>query len=283
MSQKSVYFDEFCSSIVRVGESTGALDIALKRLADFKEKAHRLRNRVTTALLYPAVVCIIGLAVAVFLMTYVVPNLLNTLQQAGKQLPTVTRAVKAGSDILRQWWWALLAGMVGLVIAFKALSRTERGGLAVDRILLGLPLIGPLVRKDITSRIAVVLSALLKSGLPFVEAVRITRGTISNRPFKRAMDDYEAAVTAGGDVAGPLEASGVFSPMVVQMLAVGQQAGELESMLDQLAEAYDQQVATATQRLTALLEPFLIVLLAILVGFIAFATMLPILEAGNVL
>jgi len=129
----------------------------------------------------------------------------------------------------------------------------------------------------------VVLAALLRSGLPFVEAVRITRQTLRNRIFRLAMDDYEAAVTAGRDVAAPLASSGVFSPMVVQMLAIGQEAGQLEDMLQQLADAYDLQVATATQRLAAVLEPFLIVLLAILVGSIAFATILPILEATNVL
>jgi type II secretory pathway component PulF len=129
----------------------------------------------------------------------------------------------------------------------------------------------------------VVLSALLRSGLPFVEAVRITRQTLRNRIFRRAMDEYATAVSAGRDVAAALETSGVFSPMVVQMLAVGQEAGQLEDMLQQLADAYDLQVATATQRLAAVLEPLLIVLLAVLVGSIAFATILPILEATNVL
>jgi type II secretory pathway component PulF len=117
----------------------------------------------------------------------------------------------------------------------------------------------------------------------FDQAVRITRATLRNRVFRRALETYEQAVIAGRDVAGPLEASGVFPPMVVQMLAVGQQSGQLEAMLDQLAETYDHQVATATQRLTALLEPLLIVVLAVVVGFIAFATILPILEASHVL
>jgi type II secretory pathway component PulF len=155
--------------------------------------------------------------------------------------------------------------------------------LFLDKTMLRVPLVGELIRKEITSRMAVVLSALLRSGLPFVEAVKITKGTLRNRVFRRAMDAYETAVSAGRDVAQPLETSGVFSPMVVHMLAVGQQAGELEEMLDHLATSYDRQVATAAQRLTALLEPLLIVLLAVLVGFIAFATILPILEISNVM
>jgi len=129
----------------------------------------------------------------------------------------------------------------------------------------------------------VVMAALLRSGVHFDEAIRITRRTLNNLVFRRTMDSYEAAVTAGSDIAAPLEASGVFSPLVVQMLVVGQESGQLEDMLEQLAGAYDREVDTATQRLTAMLEPLLIVCLAVLVGFIAFATILPILEVSNAL
>ncbi|MCY2929866.1 MAG: type II secretion system F family protein [Planctomycetota bacterium] len=252
-------------------------------MAEFQEKTQRLQSRVVTALIYPAVVCLVGLIVSVFLMTYVVPNLLSTLSQAGKPLPAVTRVVKGASDLLLYWWPALLGGGAAAVLGARLVLKTPGGRKRADALLLRLPLVGPLVRKEVTSRIAVILAALLRGGLPFVEAVRITRGTIGNRAFRQAMQDYEAAVTAGRDVAGPLEDSGVFSPMVVQMLAVAQKAGELEPMLDQLARSYDVEVATATQRLTAVLEPLLIVLLAAVVGFIAFATVLPILELSNVL
>ncbi|MFB3891194.1 MAG: type II secretion system F family protein [Phycisphaerae bacterium] len=283
MAVQEAYFDEMCVSIVRVGESTGLLESALSRLADFKEKAHALRSRVTTALIYPAVVCIVGLAVSIFLMTYVVPNLLGTLEQAGKELPAITRAVKGISDFLVGWWWLLGILGFGAVAAFSAAMRTARGRLAFDWLILRVPIIGELVRMETTSRMAVVLGSLLRSGLPFVEAIRITRRTVPNRVFQQAMVDYEAAVTAGRDVAGPLEASGVFSPMVVEIVSVGQQAGQLEEMLQQLSESYDREVAVATGRLTAVLEPVLIVILAIVVGFIAFATVLPILEVSNVL
>jgi type II secretory pathway component PulF len=238
---------------------------------------------VGSALLYPAVVLCIGIGVALFLMTYVVPNLLETLQQADRELPAITRVVKGCSDFLIGWWWLLLVAVAGLVLAVKAALRTEAGRMLADRAVLKLPLIGELVRKETTARLAVVLSALLASGLQFVEAVRITRRTLRNRVFRRAMDEYESAVAAGSDIAGPLERSGVFSPVTVQMLAVGQQSGRLEEMLRQLAAGYEQQVAVATQRLTAALEPLLIVILAVLVGFIAFATVLPILEATHVL
>jgi type II secretory pathway component PulF len=283
MERRSEYFDTLCTSIVAVGESTGSLETALLRLAEFKEKSLQLRSRLTTALLYPVFVLAIGLAVTIFLMTYVVPNLLASLDRAGKDLPAITVAVQTASNLLIDWWPLLAAGAVGLIVAIRLAVATERGRFWADRAILATPVLGELVRKENVSRLSVVLAALLKSGLPFTEALRITRSTLRNRVFRRALEQYQRAVMAGADVAGPLEQSGVFRPMVVQMLAVGQQTGELEEMLDQLAEAYDQQVATAAARLTALLEPLLIVILAVLVGVIALATILPILEASNVL
>jgi general secretion pathway protein F len=283
MKRHPACFDDLCVSIAAVGENTGSLDKALARLSEFLDKAGRLRGRITSALIYPAVVCVIGLSVGIFLMTYVIPNLMTTLQQAGKELPMMTRVVQGASTFLLGWWWALLGG-AGLAVAGVAfMARIPAGRLALDRLILRIPVIGNLVRKEYTSRIAVVLAALLRSGVPFIEAVQITRRTIRNRVFARALEDYEAAVEAGRDIAGPLKASGVFSPTVVQMLAVGQESGQLEEMLQQLAEVYDREVSLATQRLTSLLEPLVIVLLAAFVGCVALATLLPILEASNVL
>jgi type IV pilus assembly protein PilC len=216
-------------------------------------------------------------------MTYVVPVLLGTLQESGRELPALTQAVKFASDMLVHWWWAILVGLVGLAVGLRTAARTDRGRAALDWLLLKTPVLGELIRKENTSRIAVVLAVLLRSGLNFTDAVRITRRTIRNSLFKRAMADYEQAVTAGSDVAAPLKASGIFSPMVVQMLAVGQQSGELEEMLEQLATTYDEEVRVATERFTAVLEPLLIVMLAAVVGMIALATILPIMEASNVL
>ncbi len=282
MARQRLYFDDVAVSIVTVGESTGSLETALTRLADFKEKAHSLRSRVITALLYPAVVLVIGLSVMIFLMTYVVPMLVGALEQANRDLPALTQFIKDISDLLIDWWWALLAGLGGGVLALRAAIATDRGKRLWHRAMLRIPVIGEMIRKENTSRIAVVLSALLRSGLPFIEAIQITRRTVRNRAFQEALADYEQAVGSGKDVAGPLKESGVFRPMVIQMLAVGQESGELEDMLDQLSRSYDQQVATATTRLTSIIEPLLIVLLAVMVGFIAFATILPILEISNV-
>ena len=283
MAAQPEWFDDIAVSLTRVGESTGQLEHALKNLAAFRDKQSRLRNRLTTALLYPSIVFIIGTGIALFLMTYVVPNLLGTLTQSGKELPALTAGVKACSDFLLDWWWTLLAGFVLLVVAVKALAATPGGGRWLHRAVLGLPVVGDLVRKENTSRLAVVLASLLRSGVEFVQAVQITRRTLRNKIFQEALVAYEKAVIAGSDIAGPLRSSKVFRPMVVHMLAVGQQSGQLEDMLEQLAAIYDEEVATASHRLTTVLEPLFIVLVAIMVGTIALATILPILEASNVL
>lgn len=283
MERQPMYFDSLCVSIVQVGENTGELADALFKLAEFKERTTKLRSRVATALMYPAIVSLIGIAVTFFLMTYVVPNLLSTLLQSGKELPAVTQLVKSASDLLINWWWLLLGGVFCIIIAARQILRSDAGGLAFQRLVLRLPLIGDLVRKENTSRIAVMMSGLLGSGLQFLDALEIAKRTIRNRVFKNALEDYGQAVRAGRDIATSLEASGVFSPLVVQILAVGQSSGQLEQMLQQLADAYDQEVEVATDRLTALLEPLLIVLMAIMVGVIAFATILPILEVSNVM
>ena len=283
MSQHPLWFDSLSVSIVKVGESTGSLERSLVKLAEFKEKASRLKNRVISAMLYPMIVGTIGLAVCIFLMTFVVPNLLETLQNSKKELPAVTKIVKSISDILVEHWLAIILGVSGGVVAFLAAIRSTRGKHIFHRVLLKLPVVGTLISKENISRMAVVLSSLLKSGLEFIQAVQITRSTLKNTVFKNALKTYEEAISAGKEVAEPLENAGIFPPMVVQMLAVGQQTGEMEKMLDQLAESYDYQVETATKRLTVILEPVMIILLAIMVGFVAFATILPIMEAGNVL
>ncbi len=283
MSSHPLYFDSLSVSIVQVGENTGELADALFKLAEFKEKTSRLRNRVATALMYPLIVSVMGLGVTIFLMTYVVPNLLSTLLQSGKELPAVTMVVKSASDLLLNWWWLLLGVFLIMVFAVRQVLRTQAGALTAQKLVLKIPLIGELVRKENTSRIAVMMSGLLESGLQFLDALDIARRTIRNRVFKNALADYGQAVRAGRDIATSLEASGVFSPLVVQILAVGQSSGQLEQMLAQLATAYDKEVQVATGRLTALLEPLLIVVMAIMVGVIAFATILPILEVSNVL
>ena len=274
-------FDELCVSIAEVGEDAGTLDQSLERLAEFRERSDLLRGRVATALIYPAIVTTLAVFASIFLMTFVVPRILEPLIEQGMPLPFPTRVVKGLSDSVLAWWWLLAAIGTTVVLAAGAMVRTPGGRLAWHRALLRVPLFGELVRKQAIVRIAVVLATLLKSGIVFVRALQIAQRTTTHLVLRDALRRCELAIVAGGEIAEALEETGAFPPMVVQIFSLGQQSGRLEEMLDRLAVAYDQQVNSTAQRLAAVLEPVLIVVLALVVLFIVLATVLPILEAGN--
>jgi type II secretory pathway component PulF len=253
----------------------------LQRLAEFRERSELFRNRIATALIYPTIVLVLAVTASVFLMTFVVPRILEPLIEQGQELPLPTRIVKGASGFLVAWWWLLGTVAVGLFVTSGVVLRTPRGRLAWHRFVLRVPVLGDLVRKQAIVRICVVVGTLLKSGVVFVRAVQIAQRTTANLVLREALVECERAITAGGDIGEAIERTGAFPPMVVQVFAVGQQSGRLEEMLDRLAETYDQQVSTAATRLAAILEPTLIVVLAVFVLFIVMATVLPILEAGN--
>ena len=283
MAEQPGLFDELSTSMVRVGESAGTLELVLEQLADFKERSAALRNRITTALIYPAIVALMAVAVSIFLMTFVVPQLLAGLLEAGRPLPFATRVVKGLSDGLLQWWWLLLLVSFSTVVGVVLALRTPAGLLRLHRLQLRIPLLGELVRKQAITRVSVVMASLLRSGIVFDHAVRIAAGATPNLVLRDALLRVEQAVTGGRDISLAIEQTRAFPPLVVQVFSVGQDSGRLEEMLDRLARDYDAQVALAAGRFTAVLEPILILFLVFIVGFIAFATVLPILEAGNVL
>lgn len=281
MSGQPRIFDELCVNITEVGEDAGTLDASLDRLAEFRERSEQLRGRIGTALLYPAIVSTVAVFASIFLMTFVVPKILQPLLEQGLPLPFPTRVVKGTSDFVLSWWWALLIGAATIVGALALSMRSETGRRRWHSLLLGLPLLGDLVRKQAIVHISVVLSTLLRSGVVFVRALQISQRTTGNLVLRDALRKCETAVSAGGDIGAALEQTGAFPPLVIQIFALGQQSGRLEEMLERLANDYEKQVSSAAQRLTAVLEPVLIIVLALLVLFIVMATVLPILEAGN--
>lgn len=276
-------FDELCRNIVEVGQSAGTLDVSLERLVMYRRKSAGLKNRVVSALTYPAIVSLVGVGVSIFLMTYVVPSLLGVLMDSGKPLPMATVVVKGVSDLLLGWWWLLLLAGLAVMAVAGWLGRTPWGAEALHRAQLRAPLVGDLVRKQAIARIALVMATLLKSDVVFVRSLQIAQRTVRNRVLRDALVACEHAVCAGRDISVAIERTDAFPPLVVQVFAVGQASGRLEELLENLARDYDAQVELASERLTSVLEPLMMILLAISVGFIAFATILPILEAGDVL
>ena len=283
MREQPAVFDEMTVNITEVGENSGTLEAALERVAELKERALAFRGKLGTVLLYPAIVLMMAVGVSVLLMTVVVPNLLNALAETGRPLPLPTRVVKAASDWLVGGWWLLLLGVAALAVGVRLVLRTPRGRLFWHRALLRVPIAGEIARKQAIVRLCVVLATLLRSGMVFVRALQLARRSTPNLVLAGALERCESAIESGREIADSLERTGAFPPVVVQVFAVGQQSGRLEEMLDRLALDYDRQVQTAAQRLTAVLEPLLILGLVLLVGFIGLATILPLLEAADVM
>jgi general secretion pathway protein F len=281
MAEQPGAFDELDVALAGVGEAAGNLDVVLDRLAEFKEARSAVRNRVGTALIYPAIVFVVAVSVSILLMTFVVPKLLAPLVESGQPIPPITRIVKGASDAIVGYWWVGAIAVVTVGAAAASILNTPRGRAAWDRFVLRVPLLGDAAAKQSIARVAMVLAVLLRSGIVFVRAVEIAARTAPNGRLREALVRLGAAVTTGADVAEAVRSSGAFPPMVVQMFAVGQQSGRLEDMLDRLAADYDRQVRTLTTRLTAVLEPALILLLVAMVGTIALATLLPMLEAAD--
>jgi general secretion pathway protein F len=275
-------FDRLDVSVIEVGETAGTLETVLNRLAEFKENRAAVRGRIGTALLYPAIVFCVAIGVSLLLMTFVVPKLLGSLIEAGRPIPLVTRIVKGMSDAILNGWWVGLGLVVIATVAIGYFLSTQRGRAAWDRLQLRIPIVGPALRKQAIARMAVVMATLMRNGIVFLKAVQIARETTTNSVLRDALAKCEIAVGAGTDLAAAVGDTGAFPPMVIQMFAIGQQSGKLEEMLERLATDYERQVRSLTNRLTTILEPVLILFMVIVVGFIAFATLLPMLEAADV-
>ena len=275
-------FNGLYVQMVRAGEISGALDVVLARLATFMEKAQRLKSRITGAMFYPIAVLSVALAVLAVMMIFIVPRfeevftgLLN-----GRPMPPFTMLVLNVSKALKNHFVLLVAAAAGVAFAVKLLLATPPGRALLDRAKLRLPAIGPVMRKAIVARITRTLGTLLGSGVPILQALTIVRETAGNTLISRALADVHTSVKEGETVAMPLRASGVFPAVVIGMVDVGEQTGALPEMLIKIADNYDEEVDTATAAMTSLLEPIMIVFLALIVGTIVVALFLPIVDGA---
>ncbi len=269
-------FDELYVNLVHVGETGGVLDSMLSRLSTYLEKAQALKHRVQMAVVYPILVMTIAVLVVAFLMVFIIPIFAAFFANAGVPLPLPTRIVIAVSNGVTRYWYIVLAVCAGVMFGFRAWYRTEAGRLAVDRFFLRAPIFGPLVRKISIARFTRTLSALLGGGVPIIDALRITAKTAGNRVVENSVMAARERVMAGQTLGERLKDSGVFPPMVVQMVIVGEQTGALDNMLAKVADYYEDEVDVAVSGLTALLEPLLIVFLGVVIGGIVIAIYLPI-------
>lgn len=273
-------FDELYVNMVAAGEAGGILDIIQQRLAAYMEKAIKLEKKIKGAMVYPAVIVVISAGVMAVLMIWVIPVFASMFSDFGGQLPGPTQLVLNMSD----WVIANIGYMVGGIIAFKmAFSRfykTETGKRELDRLSLKIPVVGDLIRKAAVAKFTRTMSTLMNAGVPILEGLEIVASTAGNKIVEMAILKARLAVSEGQDLAGPLSESGVFPKMVTQMMSVGEATGALDTMMNKIADFYDDEVDDAVSALTAMMEPALMVFLGITVGFIVIAMYLPIFEMG---
>ncbi len=283
LAQHPGWFTEMYINMVSAGQAAGNLDIVLSRLADYMQAQRAMRRKIVGALTYPAMMIVIGMIVVTILMAKVVPEITAMLIEQGKALPPATRVLISVSNVVQNWWWAIIGGFGLISFAVERTYRTsDAGQLWIDRSLLRVPVLGELLRKAAVGRFTRTLSTLLQSGVPVIQSLGITEKVVGNRVISDATATISQRVVEGADISGPLKQSGAFPSVVGYMVAVGEQSGDLEQMLDRIAVAYDEEIDVVTERLTALLEPIMIVLLAGVVGYIVYAIVQPILEIGQI-
>ncbi len=283
MQQESWLFDDMMIGMVRVGEHAGNLEEVLDQVSTFRENSSQLRDRVLSAVMYPAIVLCVSIAVSLFLMTVVVPMLLKNLEELGSKLPWPTRVLKSLSDLLLGHGWWLILVVAAIAIAALAWTKSNNGHMFVSKVALKIPILGTLIRKQAIGRMSLVIACLLRSGVELVEAFAIAEKSCSNLVIQKSLAQIRTDVQTGIGLKEAVAQHAVFPPAVAQIFALGQQSGQLDSMLDRLGRDYDRHATVLSGRLTAVAEPLLILMLSVVVGFILFATVLPILEAGNVL
>ena len=276
-------FPTFYVNMVRAGELGGILDEILRRLADLMEKQQRIRERVKSALMYPAFVMFAAVSILTILMAFVVPTFIGMFAELGSALPLPTRILVWMCNLIRGWWWLVILALGGVVTSVQAAIRTPVGKRQLDRLLLRLPVVGSLIHRLAISRFARTFGTLLTSGVPILEALTTVRATVSNVVIDDALQDVERSLKAGESLARPLELSGAFPPLVSRMVALGEETGQLDRMLVQLADSYEEEVEIQLGGLTQLLEPLLIVGVGAIVGFIVIAMFLPLLSLTKIL
>ena len=276
-------FSNIFINMIRAGEESGSLTVVLERLADFSENQQALKGRLKAALIYPVFMAFIGSAILLILITYIVPNITQVFKEMEQTLPMPTLFLIGFSAFIKGYWWALLSLGIVIVFLFRIFVKTPRGRSLWDLVKLRLPIIGPVAQKIILARFASTLASLSKSGVDFMVAMGIVRTLINNVRIAEVIEEAMEHIRKGKSMTVALSASPWFPPMFVQMIAVGEQSGNLEEMLNKIASAYERDVDSAIKGMTSLLEPMMITLMGLAVGFIVLSILLPIFEMNQMI
>lgn len=281
MAKQPKAFDNLYVNMVRAGEAGGALEIILQRLAEFKERAQSLKRKVQGAMVYPvAVITVAGLIVG-FIMYWIIPKFKTIFEDFGVELPTITEKLIAMSDWVVNYWWLIPLIPVALYLTVKIIRKNKTGAYILDRVLLKIPLVGQIASKATIARTARTLGTLIASGVPILEALTIARDTAGNVVFMRAFDHIHASIREGESMAVPLKETRICDDLVVNMVDVGEETGALDTMLYKVADVYDEEVAVLIEGLVNMLEPLMVVVLGLIVGFIVIALFMPLVKLLN--
>jgi len=278
MSQHPKAFDELYVNMVKAGEAGGVLDIVLQRLAEFREKAARLKRRVIGALIYPVAVLTFAGLILVGIIIFIIPNFMDMFKDLGVELPLPTRIMLFISDMFKAYWYALPLVPVTVFVLYKAFRSTQTGKHVTDWVKFKFPIFGSIVRMSSIARFTRTFGTLVSSGVPILEALDITRATIGNVILSDAIGAVHESIREGGSIAAPLGQTKVCDDMVVNMIDVGEETGNLDSMLIKVADTYDDEVDVMVEGLTSLMEPIMIVFLGLTVGFIVVSLFLPLIS-----
>ncbi|MDY7009995.1 MAG: type II secretion system F family protein [Planctomycetota bacterium] len=278
MARHPKAFDKLFSNMVAAGEAGGVLDVVLRRLADFMEASQKLKRRITGAMIYPIVVIVAAVSIVMGIMVFIIPRFKSIFEQFGAgELPGVTLLLMRMSDWLtKEWGWAyILAFPFALFVIFKLLRLSDGGRYFVDSLKLKIPVMGKILAKTAVSRFTRTLGTLLTAGVPILEAINITRETSGNEVFAKALSRVHDGIREGDDFADPLRQAKIVEPMVVNMIDVGEETGDLDKMLGRIADTYDEEVQTLVAAMVSLLEPVMVITLGVIVGFIVVAIFMP--------
>lgn len=275
MNSNSRVFPSILVNMVEAGEASGSLEISLKRMAVHFEKEHDLQQRVKKATTYPVIVSVVATIVVVILVVVVVPTFVGMFDGMGMELPGTTKALIAISDFIKTKWYLLLMIIAGSIVGFKLYSASEVGQATLSMLKMKAPIFGPVQTKIVAARFSRTLSTLLASGLPLLDAIVIVAKVVDNYVVEKGLVDAKDQVSKGVPLSKPIEAMGTFPPMINHMVRIGEDTGQLEPILNKVADFYDREVETAVAQMTTMLEPLIIVVLALVVGFVVISIIQP--------
>lgn len=281
MGEHEKIFGDLYINMIRAGEESGSLDIVLERLSDFVDAQVRLRSKIVGALTYPAIMTLVGFALIGGLFAFVIPRVTSMFKQQDKELPLITEILLGLSDLFTNWWYLIFAGTIGSVVLFNRWRQSKKGKPKWDLFLLRMPVVGTLVRMIAVARFSRTLATLLASGVPLLKAMGIVKDILGNYHLIQVIETARESIKEGESIAATLKRSKEFPPIVTHMIAVGERAGKLEDMLENVAKSYNEQVEDRISTITTLLEPLMIVIMGGAVAFIVFAIMLPIMQLGD--